>query len=518
MGKNLFNSVLVKKPGRNNFDLTHDFKFSANMGYLIPTAVIECIPGDSFKLGCEALIKLAPMSAPPMQRIDVTFHWFFVPNRLTWENWSEWIVQEPGTTWVHPYISFDDTTFSIDMGTLPDYMGIPIPTQVTYVNPENCSALPFAAYQLIFNEYYRDENLVSEVDGVELTSGDNNANWGSLTELRTRAWEHDYFTSALPFAQKGAAVSLPIGEVVLGGTAPYDSQLLRVASTGALLGGAVLGTNLGSELNTSPATAPVVLDPNGTLEVAPTTITDLRRAFRLQEWLEKNARGGTRYIENILAHFGVRSSDARMQRPEYITGCKAPVVISEVLQTSESSGTPQANMAGHGVSVIGGKYGKYFCEEHGYIICIMSVLPKTAYHQGFPLHFLKRYDPFQYFWPEFQHIGEQPIWNAELYGYQQEGTGATQNHGTFGYIPRYAEYKFINSRIAGQFHVGGNLENWTQVRDFSSQPALDDRFVTSDPSYRTFADTDPTQHHLYCHVLNKVYVSRVMAKYGNPSF
>jgi hypothetical protein len=246
------------------------------------------------------------------------------------------------------------------------------------------------------------------------------------------------------------------------------------------------------------------------LELQPTTINDLRRAFRLQEWLEKNARGGTRYIENILTHFGVKSSDKRLQRPEYITGVKSPVVISEIVNTTgQTEGLPQGNLAGHGVSVSSGRSGSYFCEEHGYIIGIMSVMPKTAYQQGIPKTFLKN-DTLDYFWPSFAHIGEQPVTNNEIYAY----TASAED--TFGYVPRYAEYKYMPSRVAGDFRT--TLDYWHLGRKFATQPSLNSAFVNCDATKRIFAVDDPEGDSLYCHVLNKIKAVRPMPKFGTPMF
>jgi hypothetical protein len=229
----------------------------------------------------------------------------------------------------------------------------------------------------------------------------------------------------------------------------------------------------------------------------------------LQEFLEKNARGGTRYIENILVHFGVRSSDKRLQRPEYITGTKSPVVISEVLNTTgETGGLPQGNMAGHGVSVGSGTVGYYKCEEHGFIIGIMSVMPKTAYQQGIPRQYLK-FDSLDYYWPSFAHIGEQEVMNQELYAY------TSTKEDTFGYLPRYAEYRFTPNRVAGDFR--NSLEYWHLGRVFGSQPALNQTFIECDPTdvERIFA-VQAGDDNLYCHVLNKVKAIRPIPVYGTP--
>ena len=511
MKPNLFNSVQLVKPKKNVFDLSHDFKFSGDMGNLIPILVNECIPGDNYNISCEAMVRFAPMLAPIMHRVDVSMHYFFVPNRILWDNWQDFVVNASLTAPVYPYVTVTDSLSAAEKQFL-DYMGIPpVPTGGTATN---VSALPFAAYQTVYNEYYRDQNLIPSVN-AQLLDGSNNGNTANLFGMRKRAWEHDYYTASLPFAQKGNAVDIPIGSIegdaqihlnsaaFPGVTAPYPFTFVRDAP------GATNFAEIGYSTPTPGSTGQIFAKTDG-LEVQPGTINDLRRAMRLQEWLEKNARGGTRYTENILMHFGVKSSDARLQRPEYITGIKSPIVISEVLNTTgETSGLPQGNMAGHGIGVTSGKYGKYYCEEHGYIIGIMSVMPKTAYQQGIPRTFLKK-DTLDYFWPSFANIGEQEVQNQELYAYTATGED------TWGYVPRYAEYKYMPSRVAGEFRT--SLDYWHLGRKFATQPALNQTFIECDPedTKRIFAVTEGADT-LYCHVYNKITAVRPMPKFGTPS-
>ena len=483
---------------------------SMKMGNLTPVLVTECVPGDSFQIGCDSLIRFAPMVAPVMHRMDVSVHYFFVPNRLTWENWEKFIV-DANTPLVAPYYQLG-SGFATNPVLEPclkflDYMGVP-PISATGVST-NINALPIAAYNAIYNEYYRDENLVPEID-YKLTDGVNNVSVANLIEklsLKKRAWEHDYFTASLPFAQKGTAVDIPIGSIDNDVAVNWNSlENAHTSVTYDTINSQVIGSSAGiSTLGT-----PEMIAKTSDIDIQPTTINDLRRAFRLQEWLEKNARGGTRYIENILMHFGVRSSDKRLQRPEYITGLKTPVIISEVLNTSATAAEPQGNMAGHGVAVSTGKYGNYFCEEHGYIIGVMSVMPQPAYQQGIPKTYLKN-DPLDFFWPSFAHIGEQPVQNQELFAYT-----ATKED-TFGYVPRYAEYKYQPSRVAGDFRTV--LDYWHLGRIFATQPALNQAFIECDPEQveRIFAVQDG-EDNLYCQIMHKIKAVRPMPKFGTPNF
>ena len=514
MKNNLFNSVQMFKPKKNAFDLSHDFKFSGDMGNLIPILVNECIPGDQYKISCEAMVRFAPMIAPIMHRVDVSMHYFFVPNRIIWDGWQDFIVSNTQNNQPYPYISFDGNPTN-QYAKFLNYMGIPLRASGSGTSTD-LNALPFAAYQCIYNEYYRDQNLIPSV-AYKLESGSNQTNIAELLTMRKRAYEHDYFTASLPFAQKGQAVGVPIGAIegdakvsINSNTLPGYNRLGVYDNNGLNLVTPAVGTGV-----PQPGNVGNVFAETDGLTVKPGTINDLRRAMRLQEWLEKNARGGTRYVENILMHFGVRSSDARLQRPEYITGIKAPVVISEVLNTTgqtvpvgNPAGLPQGNMAGHGIGVTSGNYGKYYCEEHGYIIGIMSVMPKTAYQQGIPRTYLKN-DNLDYFWPSFANIGEQEVQNKELFAYTATGND------TFGYVPRYAEYKYQPSRVAGEFT--SSLNYWHLGRIFANQPALNESFVQCDPATtkRIFAVQSGADS-LYCHVYNKIQAIRPMPKFGTP--
>lgn len=507
----MFNQVQFRKPKRNVFNLSHERKFSMKMGELTPIFCEEVIPGDSFKINSEVLLRMAPMLAPVMHRVNVFTHYFFVPNRIIWNDWEDFITGgEDGTSNpVLPYVNTGGTQFK--SGTLPDYLGCPTADSASVYTSIN--ALPFRAYQAIYNEYYRDQNVQDSVEFSKESGQESSAN---LFPIRKRCWEKDYFTSALPWTQRGGAVELPLlGDSQVNLVLPSSNQRIvdgngdPVTSVNALQTNAVTGTLTGDKSVGLPA----YLDPNGTLEadlsnVTGATISELRNAVKLQEWLEKNARGGSRYIEQILQHFGVRSSDSRLQRPEYLGGSKNPVVISEVLQTSESSTSPQANMAGHGVSAGNSPSFSRSFEEHGYIIGIISVLPKTCYQQGFRRHLLKD-DKFQYFWPEFAHIGEQEVMNSELYHDYTAGVDKT----AFGYQSRYSEYKYIPSSVHGDFK--DSLNYWHMGRIFDSKPNLNASFVQSNPTQRIFAVTDDSAK-LYAQVYNDVKAIRPIPRFSNP--
>lgn len=495
---NLLNSIKLTKPGKNRFDLTHDVKMSLNPGLLYPTLALECVPGDSFKIGCESIFRLAPLVAPMMHRVDVTMHYFFVPNRLVWENWENYITNTEvgGTLPAFPYFGFNNVTNT----PLCDYFGLPTPLNA---NDQNISAMPFSMYQLIYNEFYRDQNLIDEIDFM-LLDGDNTAN-SELFDMRRRAWEHDYFTSALPFAQKGAAVEIPV-------VANFeDVNVYLNDAFGTTLTATPANILVGGKPSTEVPDDTLYADTSE-LDVESTTINDLRVAFRLQEWLEKSARGGSRYSENILSFFGVKAQDFRLNRPEYITGTKSPVVISEVLNTTGTVDAPQGEMAGHGVSVTSGKYGNYYCMEHGYIIGICSIMPKPAYQQGIPKHFLKINDPFEFFWPQFAHVGEQEVQNMEIYF----SGNAVTDQAVFGYLPRYIEYKYINNRVSGDFRTSLNFWHWGRI--FASVPGLNQAFIECDPDYRVFAVTDPGVDHFYAQILHNIQAVRPMPKFGTPTF
>lgn len=556
---NIFNSIKLKRPKRNVFNLSYENKLTMNMGELVPIMCMPIVPGDKFRVNTEALVRLAPLVAPMMHRVNVYTHYFFVPNRLVWTEWEDFITKgiDGADAPVFPRFSLRDTWDIVQTkelmsqwfgdSSLWDYLGLPslsgvgskvfdIVNGVKVPSPFEVSALPFRAYQLIYNEYYRDQNLT---DPVEFSLGSDVITSGSdpkaLLSLRRRAWEKDYFTSALPWLQRGPDVTVPVGgafgDVTVDPSVGYqkfvdkDGNPMNIASSsdagmiqfaeaghtpGTIAGDLMAGNTKGSFAGQYH----VWFDPNGTLKVngdeAGISIQDLRTSNALQRWFERNARGGSRYIEQILAHFGVRSSDARLQRPQFLGGGKMPIAVSEVLQTSSTDDTsPQANMAGHGISAGANNGFKHYFEEHGYVIGLMSILPRTGYQQGVPRDFTK-FDNMDFYFPEFAHLSEQEIKNQELY----VSNDPAYNEGTFGYTPRYAEYKYHESEAHGDFR--GNLSFWHLNRIFTDKPNLNTTFVECNPSARVFATSDTQDDKFWIQIYQDVKALRLMPKYGTP--
>lgn len=522
-----FDSIQVNKPTRNKFDLTHKRKMSIRMGNLIPILVQEIVPGDKFRVKSEIMLRFAPLLAPVMHEVDVTTHYFFVPNRLTFAEWEDFITGgRLGTTApVAPFATIDTAgvaTARYSNGTLSDYMGLPgISSATAVTNNLNYSVLPFRAYQQIYDDYYRDQNVESALDVSTASGNVSGAELTKLHTLRQRAWEKDYFTSALPFAQRGNPVTIPItgtGAVTYLNTSKVYTDSDTLAATSTLIG---TKTTVAGDMSVNK-TVNTTAGPGGRIEniagvsfnSSNITVNDLRKSFALQTWLEKNALAGGRYTEQLLVHFNVRSSDARLQRPEYLGGGKSPVVISEVLSTYQDpadAGNPQGNMAGHAISVGRTNGFQRTFEEHGFVIGIMSVLPQTAYQQGVPPMF-RRLDKLQYLFPDFAHMGEQPIPLSELY--YNPASVTTEKDETFGYQSRYADYKFTPSTVHGEFR--SSLNYWHMGRIFTGKPVLNSSFIQSDPTKRIFAVDDPNVESLYCQILNRVDAIRPLPYFGTP--
>lgn len=547
---NIFDSIRMKRPRRNAFNLSYESKLTLNMGELVPIMCMPVVPGDKFRVKTESLVRLAPLVAPMMHRVNVFTHYFFVPNRLVWNEWEDFITKgvdgddvpvlpslrlSPDLVASNPSRLFGD-------GTLWDYLGLPSlkgiggavfpdpsPNGVTAPQNYRVSSLPFRAYQLIYNEYYRDQNLTEPVDISLLSGFEDTLRALNLLQLRRRAWEKDYFTSALPWLQRGPEVTVPVqgsgGSLdVVYDTEAKTTQRWIDSDNRSFENGVAYDAVFSMEGNPRLSRLVAVnggvnnrapeLNPNGTLKVNVSemgiNINDLRTSNALQRWFERNARGGSRYIEQILSHFGVRSSDARLQRPQFLGGGRMPISVSEVLQTSSTDETsPQANMAGHGISAGINNGFKHYFEEHGYIIGIMSITPRSGYQQGVPRDFTK-FDNMDFYFPEFAHLSEQEVKNQELF----LSSDVDYNGGTFGYAPRYSEYKYHQSEAHGDFR--GNLSFWHLNRIFEDKPNLNTTFVECKPSNRVFATSEIEDDKFWVQIYQDVKALRLMPKYGTP--
>lgn len=493
---------------RSKFSLSHYKLFSGDQGQLLPCGLTEVLPGDAIQANTNCLIRCSPLLAPVMHPVDVRIHHWYVPHRLVWEDWEDFITGGPDglNASVFPTITFGGGSGAA-VSSLADYLGV-----TPLVNNLEVSALPFRGYAMIWNEWYRDQDLQNPLV-IDETSGPDTT---TSTALQNCDWEKDYFTSARPWEQKGPSITIPIGtraNVSGLGVAPGNTfsevagntykdattaaagvvypSATTPASAGAF---AIRGTGLGAGFKPD-----VFADLTGASAV---TINALREALALQRFEEARARYGSRYVE-YLRYLGVKSSDARLQRPEYLGGGRQTIQFSEVLQTAEGT-DPVGELRGHGIaSLRSNRYRRYF-EEHGYIFTCLSVRPKTIYAQGLHRTWNRRVK--EDFWQkELQHIGQQEILNKEVYA-----PHATPN-GTFGFQDRYDEYRRAESSIGGEFRTTA-LDYWHMARIFASAPALNASFVSCVPTERTFAV--PSQNVLWIMAKHQIHARRLVAREG----
>lgn len=474
---------------RSTFRIEHTHKTTFDAGFLIPIYIEEVLPGDTFKLRMTAFARLATPIFPVMDNLYLDSFFFFVPNRLCWTNWVRFMGEQddPGASisFTIPQISSPSGGFAVD--NIYDYMGLPTAGQLNAGETIQISALPLRAYNRIWNEWFRDENLQGR---APVNTGDAADASTDYTILR-RGKRPDYFTTCLPWPQKGATpVSIPLGT-----TAPVLSNGNPITVRGAAGGLTTISTTGGggSSLTVTAGTAAGTLNfgASGTASTGlyadlstatAATINQLRQSFQIQKLLERDARGGTRYVELILSHFGVRSPDYRLDRPEYLGGGSTPIQLNPIAQTSGSGitggSTPLGNLAAVGTMLANGHGFTQSFTEHGYVIGLVNVRADLSYQQGTRRHWSRR-TRYDYYFPAFAMLGEQAVLNKEIY---TTGVDAT-DEAVFGYQERWAEYRYAPSMITGKFRSTspGTLDAWHLAQRFTALPTLGNTFIQDTP-------------------------------------
>lgn len=524
----IFSKVGGLKPGLTAFNLSHTNLFDCNFGQLIPIACLETLPGDVFKLDADVVGRLtSALKSPILSEMDIVLEAFYTPTRLLMGRDANFPTPVGEVTF-EEFLSGGTDGSHIGSNSYPlpringsgegsagfktcgigDYLGVQ--TGIDFLKEDCPIAFPWRAYRWIWNEFYRDENLQPESQ-VCLFVGDGSPSDTSRISIADydsifyRCWRKDYFTSALPFQQRGTSPALPIsgflpvtysgdssgnyvsGSISFGTSSSLNPSFDLRASSPTSQGSATVWDVSAVSTQSGGSTAPLLYGKIDNPSFGPSVgvnlsdaatfdVNQIRTAFQVQKWLERNARGGVRYTEYLRSHFGVAPSDARLQRPQFIGSIKSPWIVSEVLQTSETNSTvtPQGNQAGQAINLSRGRLGNFRSYEYGYILVFCSVVPKALYQQGIP-RWMSRTNNLDFYSPEFAHLSEQAVLNKEIYYSQSVGND------TFGFQPIWNELRFIPSRVSGHMRTGAqdySFDYWHFGRSFASTPALDDTFLS----------------------------------------
>lgn len=528
---------------RSRFDRSCSVKTSFNVGDLIPFYVDEVLPGDTHQIDTSKVVRLQTLITPMMDNLYLDTYYFFVPNRLVWNHWKEFNGENTESAWIPsvdytvPQITSPAGGWSV--GTIADYMGLP-----TGVENLSVSALPFRCYSLICSEWFRDQNLcdplnvpVDDSTVVGVNTGDFVTDCCRGGKPYRAAKYHDYFTSCLPSPQKGPDVQIPVAEAqnlpVVGLTSEIPASLNSVSPvwknpsfsdkpftgyTTYTQNNRDLTSRSGNDISTASLPSSYISNlwaiQSG--EVTAATINQLRIAFQIQKMYEKDARGGTRYIEVLKAHFGVTSPDARLQRPEYLGGNRIPISVNQVIQQSGTSDgtTPQGNVAGMSHTTDNNSDFTRSFTEHGYIIGLMVCRYDHTYQQGIERHWSRK-TRFDYYWPAFANIGEQAVLNKEIYS-----DGSSADSEVFGYQEAWADYRYKPSRVTGEMRssYAQSLDSWHLADDYAALPKLSPTWIFEDPSNvdRVLAVQSSKSNQLFADLYIQNRTTRPMPMYSVP--